>query len=144
MTTAHFNNSHADQIIYDKENKIFPINSFTHTPSPCFVCIVIKEKCSIVSSCRCRSSGTAKSYSVVLDYKAAGLFVLIRWWSLLFCKSLAATDFWSFKKTSPTLNTVHHINSHHALNNSSLSSYPITLDWVTLTVTSFCTTQDVI
>lgn len=41
------------------------------------------------------------------------------------------------------LNTIHHVNSHHALNNSSPSSLPAALDWVTLPVTSFGTTEDV-
>lgn len=42
MTTAHFNTSHADQIIYDKENKFFPLNSFT-PPVPVLFLLLSKK-----------------------------------------------------------------------------------------------------
>jgi len=43
MTTAHFNTSRADQIIYNQENKLFPINSFTLSVSVLFVLLSKKN-----------------------------------------------------------------------------------------------------
>lgn len=144
MTTAHLNASHADQIIYDTENKFFSdkfIHTHTHQSLFCFYCCQRKMFYCFLKQ-------------IQEQWDCQKLFCSFR---LQSCKTfhtnkmiestllhLATTNFWSFKKRSPTLNTVHHVNSHHALNNSSLSSYPITLDWVTLTVTPFCTTEDFI
>lgn len=49
---AHFNALRADQIIYDKENKFFLINSFIPL-APVLVLLLSKKKCSTASSCRC-------------------------------------------------------------------------------------------
>lgn len=43
MTTAHLNASHADQIIYDTENKFFS-NKFIHTHTPVPVLFLLLSK----------------------------------------------------------------------------------------------------